>query len=101
MTRRRKRHGTILLVRNLTRNTEQPLFQNGTSSRETRRITCARKCECDAMSPNPGTLYVAAVILGSAVCSGLAGRDSAVSDSTERSESEIDANAEGTCDYKE
>jgi hypothetical protein len=38
MIRIRKKHGTILLVPNLTRNTEQPLFRNYTSSREPRNI---------------------------------------------------------------
>jgi hypothetical protein len=43
------------------------------------------------MSPNPDTLCAAAVMLGSAVCSGHAGRNCVVSDSTERrSESEWD-----------
>jgi hypothetical protein len=40
---------------------------------------------------NPGTLCAAAVMLSSAACSGPAGRDSTVSDSTERrSESECE-----------
>jgi hypothetical protein len=43
------------------------------------------------MSPNPGTLCAAAVMLTSAVCGGPAGTGSAVSGSTERrSESECE-----------
>jgi hypothetical protein len=38
MIRIRQQHGTILLVRNLARNTEQPLLRNDTSSREPRRV---------------------------------------------------------------
>jgi hypothetical protein len=38
MIRIRKQQGTILLVRNLTRHTEQPLLRNDTSRREPRRV---------------------------------------------------------------
>ena len=38
MIRIRQQHGTILLLRNLTRSTEQPLYQNDASSREPRRV---------------------------------------------------------------
>ena len=38
MIRVGKQHGAILLVRDLPRNTEQPLFRNDTSSREPRRV---------------------------------------------------------------
>jgi len=47
--------------------------------------TCPCACaECVAMSPNLDTLCAAAVMPSSAVCSGPTGRDSVVSDSTER-----------------
>ena len=38
MIRIRKQHRTMLLVRDLTRYTEQPLFRDDTSSREPRRV---------------------------------------------------------------
>ena len=38
MIRIRKQHGAILLVRNLPRDPEQPLFRHDTSRREPRRV---------------------------------------------------------------
>ena len=89
MIRIRKQNRTILLLRNLTRIRNNHSFETilaAANHAAFKSSTCPCPCEreCAAMSPNPGTLCAAAVMLSSAVCSGLAGIDAAVSDSTER-----------------